>query len=34
MQEQTQQTEQVRITRAAMEQELGESYKRCWAFDC
>lgn len=32
MQEQTQQTKQVRITRGAMEQELGDSYKRCWAF--
>ena len=34
MQEQIQQNENnptVKITRAAMEQELGDSYKRCWA---
>ncbi len=31
MQEQKQDTEQIRITRAAMEEELGDSYKRCWA---
>ena len=35
MQEQTQQNNDnstVRITRAAMEGELGDAYKRCWAF--
>lgn len=31
MQQQTEQTS-VKITRAAMEEELGESYKRCWAY--
>ena len=34
MQEQIQQSENnptVKITRAAMEQELGDNYKRCWA---
>ncbi len=31
MQEQKQDIEQIRITRAAMEAELGDSYKRCWA---
>ena len=34
MQKQIQQSENnptVKITRAAMEQELGENYKRCWA---
>ncbi len=32
MQEQIQQNEAVKISRAAMETELGNSYKRCWAF--
>ncbi len=32
MQEQIQENEAIKITRAGMEEELGSAYKRCWAF--